>query len=292
MGSMDWRMADRKDALLPGKVVSQTVWSEQGDGVFYEVYDREEAAPGREGGQAAETPPAGGQSYESGQSYQSSQSYQSGQSRQSYEPVLVVAETDMPATGIARPVSAGRQSLLPYIWLAVFVAGLVGGTWFANHMAADKIPISGTWMADTVDKILDFDGNVGLFIHILIKRGGIFIFLAGMTLLCRRSLVLYLSTAYFGFCFGVVISSMTIVYGPKGLLQLLGFLLPHYLLYVPAYILLARWAARSFTPRRGRARKLTGADASALLFIAAMVICGCVLEGFVNPIWIHFFEKI
>ena len=65
-----------------------------------------------------------------------------------------------------------------------------------------------------------------MLIKILIKRFGIFLFLAGITLLCRRSLVLYLSAAYFGFCFGTVISVMTIQYGPEGLWILQKALLP------------------------------------------------------------------
>lgn len=179
-----------------------------------------------------------------------------------------------------------------YGWLLVFVVGLALGTVFVNY-GIDTTSLAGQqWMLSNVDKFTALSADTGFIIHILIKRAGFFIFLAGMTLLIRRSLLLYFSTVYYGFCFGVVISVMTVLYGMTGLWQLLGLLMPQYLLYIPAYVLLIK-LSQERTWHMGKRRK---SDILAFLMPAAlllaMMIAGCVLECYVNPIWLTFFKSL
>ena len=220
--------------------------------------------------------------------------------------MLVVQEAqDIPlsfgAYGQSQRAHKLRAGYGRYVWLLIFAAGLTAGTLFMNTAADTWANLSGDWMEELTGKVLDFDGNVETFIRILLKRGGIFIFLAGITLLWRRSLLLYLSTAYFGFCFGVVISSAAVSYGPSGLLMLLQLLLPHYMLYIPAFICLARQADKINAFRKNRAkngsrqagRRLVWRETAAAFLLAALLTAaGCVLECYVNPIWIKFFSNI
>ncbi len=184
-----------------------------------------------------------------------------------------------------------RSSGLSHIWLWLFLGGLLAGTAFVNWLAWGNTMYSGTQMGDFVQNLYDFPSGVGMLIKILIKRFGIFLFLAGITLLCRRSLVLYLSAAYFGFCFGTVISVMTIQYGPEGLWILLKALLPHYLLYVPAYMMVIKWAQDRFSGKTGARRRWDKEGIGILALSGVMFIAGSVLECYVSPIWAAFLEN-
>ena len=108
--------------------------------------------------------------------------------------MLVVQEAqDIPlsfgAYGQSQRAHKLRAGYWRYVWLLIFAAGLTAGTLFMNTAADTWANLSGDWMEELTGKVLDFDGNVETFIRILLKRGGIFIFLAGITLLWRRSLL-------------------------------------------------------------------------------------------------------
>lgn len=274
MGTMDWRMQggilsdasqkieDFKDVTEfhgeHGEIVAKTVRSERGDGVFYEVLNEQL------------------------------------QNQEISEPNWVIAKTELsvPASTLAIPEKVKKKQ--KFFWLALFVLGLAAGTLFVNFAAADRLSQSGAWMEAALSKMTGYEVNVGFFLHILIKRVGFFTFLALITLLCRRNLVLYLSTAYFGFCFGVVISSVTAVYGFQGLLQLLELLMPHYLMYIPAYILLLRWAQGQKKEHIRNRKKSTISPffLSGLVLWTVMLVAGCVMECYLNPLWIRFFQQL
>ena len=121
--------------------------------------------------------------------------------------------------------------------------------------------------------------QVGVLIHIFVKRFLIFIFLLAGTLLIRRSLILYLSTVYMGFCFGTVIAAATAAAGVGGLKLLAGLLLPQYLLYVPAYLFVLGFTDRIFhTSGQGfYVGRINYSGAFLLLFV--MVSVGCILKA-------------
>lgn len=199
-----------------------------------------------------------------------------------------ISLSDFQMSGGSRP----KEGSSIYGWLLVFVIGLALGTVFVNY-GIDATSLAGQqWAMSNVDKFMTLASDTGFLIHILLKRAGFFIFLAGITLLIRRSLILYFSTVYYGFCFGVVISVMTVLYGMKGLWQLLGLLLPHYLLYIPAYVLLIKVTSeRTWHTKRHWISDAKGLLVPALLLLA-MIIAGCVLECYVNPIWLKFFQGL
>ena len=173
-----------------------------------------------------------------------------------------------------------------WMWLAVFVAGLLAGTGLMNAAAFRGSGLGGDWMTELSIKVQDLTPDVGYFLYILAKRGLFFIFLAGMTLLCHKVLVLYLSTAYFGFCLGVIVSSATIAFGAKGLWLLLEFFLPHFLLYIPSYLMLIYWG-------QDQCGALCLKGRGSLLFFSFLTLAaGCVLECYANPVWAHFFRQM
>lgn len=274
MGAMDWRMrggilSDASQKIEDfndvtqfhgehGEIVAKTVRSERGDGVFYEVLNEEL------------------------------------QSQQKKESNWMIAKTELSVADPPLAIPEKIKKKHGLFWLVVFALGLVAGTLFINFAAGDRILQSGVWMEMILSKMTEYEVNVGFLLHILIKRVGFFTFLALITLLCRRNLVLYLSTAYFGFCFGVVISSVTVVYGFKGMLLLMELLIPHYFIYIPAYILLLHWAQgqKKEHIKNPKKRTITPFFLSRLLLWTVVLISGCVMECYLNPLWIRFFQQL
>ncbi|MBB5265157.1 hypothetical protein HNP82_002296 [Catenibacillus scindens] len=214
---------------------------------------------------------------------QESQEDQGGQSLDHDLPYPPVVRS-FPEQKVMKTVTRRKKGY--WSWLVVFLAGLLAGTGFINIAAFGENGLGGEWMAELSIKIQELTPDVGYFLYILAKRGLFFIFLVGMTLLCRRSLILYLSTAYFGFCLGVIVSWATVAYGAKGLWLLLEFFLPHFLLYIPSYLMMIRWSQAQYPALYLKGR-------GSLLFFAFLTLAvGCVLECYANPVWAHFFVTI
>ena len=84
---------------------------------------------------------------------------------------------------------------------------------------------------------------------------------------------------------------VTIQYGPEGLWILLKALLPHYLLYVPAYMMVIKWAQDRFSGKTGARRRWDKEGIGILALSGVMFIAGSVLECYVSPIWAAFLEN-
>ena len=74
-----------------------------------------------------------------------------------------------------------------------------------------------------------------------------------------------------GLSAGAVLTTLSARYGLGGILLFSGCVLPHQLLLVPGFLLLLDWCARKLEKRK-------------LLIPLAVVITGCLLESYVNPI--------
>lgn len=190
---------------------------------------------------------------------------------------------------MGKAVAVENRKKIYYLWLALFAAGLLLGTLFINLCMYGIAGESGAQLAEIVDKSSQAEADIYLFIHILLKRSIIFIFLVGTTLLCRTSLILYFSTLYIGFCFGSVISSVTISLGMPGVIRLFACLMPHYVFYAFAWILLL---LSSHEMKKGDYKQPERKERLALIGIACCVVAGCVSECYVSPVWQRFFEKI
>lgn len=101
---------------------------------------------------------------------------------------------------------------------------------------------------------------------------------------------------------GMTITAATIRFGIKGLLLILGSVFPHQLLLIPAYIMLLGWCYENCS--RGRAsdqyavpyyrsrKQQLLRQGIMLLWIWMVILIGCILESYVNPILISDLVKI
>ena len=84
--------------------------------------------------------------------------------------------------------------------------------------------------------------GVALLPYVILSRGGwsVFMILAGTTYLSRAANVFFLS--WLGMSMGNMSMSCILRYGLQGFPLLYGLLFPQWLLYLPAFLLLASWS--------------------------------------------------
>ena len=115
-----------------------------------------------------------------------------------------------------------------------------------------------------------------------INRNGLFLFSLRQRLIPTAFLVLLAAAGVAGigtFCFlffgglsaGAVMTALSMRYGLGGILLFAGCILPHQLILIPGFLMLLDWCARKLEKRK-------------LLIPLAVVITGCFLESYVNPI--------
>ena len=166
--------------------------------------------------------------------------------------------------------------------IGLFAAYFGRGIWFQTTGILDE---------DTLYrmKYMTVDSGV-LFAYVLCKR-------------CRNFFVLILmATTYlglvfcggitvkYGFSIGFFISTAIYRYGIKGLLLGIVGAFPQYLCYVPAILLLIRWCEelhRSiyfYHNITGQGKKSLPGRLGKLALILMVLVFGCILECFVNPV--------
>ena len=166
--------------------------------------------------------------------------------------------------------------------IGLFAAYFGRGIWFQTTGILDE---------DTLYrmKYMTVDSGV-LFAYVLCKR-------------CRNFFVLiimattYLGLAFcggitvkYGFSIGFFISTAIYRYGIKGLLLGIVGAFPQYLCYVPAILLLIRWCEdlhRSiyfYHNITGQGKKSLPGRLGKLALILMVLVFGCILECFVNPV--------
>lgn len=95
------------------------------------------------------------------------------------------------------------------------------------------------------------------------------------------NMYVYLNVLWYGTSSGMFLAVVLMRYGIKGLLLLVSGMFPHYLIYVPAVIL-----TMMLTKEK---RTVNSKYFGQLFVITVVVIIGCILECYVNPVVV---EKI
>lgn len=178
-----------------------------------------------------------------------------------------------------------------YFWLLLFAGGLALGTVFANYGMDMSTYIQYSILGDLSNYIKNSTtGSQAVFLHLCLTRIGLFVILGALTFLIRYRIPLYLATAYYGFAFGVVISMLTVTYAAKSIFVLIGMIFPQYLCYIPAFLWLLRFfddlSKGNYYTAQKRKYYVIG-----IFVIIAVTFLGCLLESYVNPVWLKFLLK-
>lgn len=182
-----------------------------------------------------------------------------------------------------------REVKRGHLWLFLFVIGLVIGTLFANYgfdLASLQKSFLENYQVNIINKEILWSD---LFVHILISRAAVFLLLGVLIYFFKSNMILYLTTVYLGFAFGVIISLLTVSYGVKSYLVLLGMMFPQFFVYIALYILMIKIAdyQKSFGTEVFFKEKRIGYQKIILIVIIALVI-GSFLESYINPVFFKY----
>ena len=176
---------------------------------------------------------------------------------------------------------------LRFLFLIGFVIGL-SAAYFGRRIWFQTTGILDEDMLYRM-KYMTVDSGV-LFAYVLCKRCRNFFVLIIMATTYLGLVFCGGITVKYGFSIGFFISTAIYRYGIKGLLLGIVGAFPQYLCYVPAILLLIRWCEelhRSiyfYHNITGQGKKSLPGRLGKLALILMVLVLGCILECFVNPV--------
>ncbi len=182
-----------------------------------------------------------------------------------------------------------------------FLAGLMAGVIYVSFRAD-------SWGAEQqmvntalLKRLGTMEIDTGMFFwYVLRKRLTALWMLAILATTFAGLVTIYLFVFWTGISAGIMSSTLVLQFGIKGGILFAGGLLPQYLCYIPAFLMMFAWCMRVYLQlyggeyagyaeeRSGKGRQLI----PAILVIHGVVITGVFLESYVNPNFITEILKI
>lgn len=187
-------------------------------------------------------------------------------------------------------------------WLYLFLGGFLVGTLVMNLWRSSFLEEMDLLNTSAINRLtyLEVDSQA-FFGYVLRERLGMAVLLCLMATTCIGVAAMAVYMVWMGAMAGMFLSVAAIRYGLKGILLVLAGIVPHYLLLVPACIMLLNWCysvcVRLYYPHRdkevfyGNAKQYKMKKFLQLMIILLVVIIGCLLESYVNPILFSNFLK-
>lgn len=192
-----------------------------------------------------------------------------------------------------------KEGNLPF--LTIFTAGIVAGIFFMN--LGKSILLENTGLLDEYTlydmKYMTVDSSA-LFYYVVKQRLGSVLVLAVLATTYLGLVVCGGFVLWYGLCTGAFLATAVIRYGIKGILLVLVGIFPQYLIYVPAVMGMLVWCRklyraiyldRSFTAEWTNSFGLPKCLLQ-LAGILCVLVVGCVLESFLNPLFVQALLKI
>ncbi len=180
-------------------------------------------------------------------------------------------------------------------WALPFFAGLLAGIVLVYFNTEVFLSESGFLSRVSLERLGRVDVNESIFfLYVLRKRIGMLWLAAILSTTFAGIVTTYLFVLWAGVCGGVVAAVSVMRYGIKGFLLLAGGMMPHFLLYIPAFLLVADWCfqicTRLYYPVRDYTEVHTGSVSQRagilgnFLLFHGVVIIGAIFESYVNPV--------
>lgn len=180
------------------------------------------------------------------------------------------------------------------VYLISFLAGIV----LANTLGVEELRHYGILNEYFVKQLLYASINYDdLLFYVAENRGAVFLllFLLGITRIGIPTHFVYL--AWNGFSFGVAMVSVIVNFGIRGIPVLCALLFPHYLFYIPLYLIL--FGLSCYLGKREMKRQsASGGLPEKVLFLGGIVMTlglffiGIMTESYVNPLIMKKLVKI
>lgn len=197
---------------------------------------------------------------------------------------------------------AGKKSIYMF-WFYIFLGSFFLGVFIMNIGDGFWLSQDGIFSAASVNRLKYIEIDSGRFLKYVLKNRmgeGIVMILLSTTGIGLISV--YACIVWQGMLAGMTITAAVMRYGVKGLLLILGGMFPHQLLLVPAQIMLLGWCyensrkaqvcGRYMQPYTGSKKQQMIRQGILLAWIGAVIIIGCILESYVNPILVFDLVKL
>ncbi len=185
-----------------------------------------------------------------------------------------------------------RDKKLPL--LTIFTVGVFAGMVVMNLGKSALLENTGLLDEYTLYqmKYMTVDSSA-LFYYVLGQRMKSLLILAVLSTTYLGIFVCGGITFWYGVCAGAFLAASVLRYGIKGILLVVVGLFPHYVIYVPAMILMLLWCMRIYGKIYLDKSEISISRALIqLLGILLVFSVGCVLEGFLNPFFLRGFLQI
>lgn len=186
-----------------------------------------------------------------------------------------------------------------YLFLGSFLLGVVVMN-MGNEMLLSE---NGIFSNASIGRLqyIEIDSN-GFFQYVLKHRMGEGVVLMILSATGFGLISVYACIIWQGILAGMTVTTAIIRYGIRGLLLLLGGMFPHQLLLIPVKIMLLGWCyenccrlhfpGKYMQPYYKSGKQQYLRQAIGILWIGVVIIIGCILESYVNPILISDLVKI
>ena len=181
-------------------------------------------------------------------------------------------------------------------WIVLFLAGFLMGMILVYMKSSVFTGDNGIFNEASMNRLKYMKiENSDFLCYVMVKRIKGFLLLGLLSTTCIGMLVSYGAAAWQGIMTGMIIAAAVARFGIKGLLLVIISFFPHQLLLFPAGIMMLLWCHHNYSMFAyagkkawsvGNGRVHCMRQLGMLLWILAVVIIGCVLESYVNPLLI------
>ncbi|MGN0377462.1 MAG: stage II sporulation protein M [Suilimivivens sp.] len=181
------------------------------------------------------------------------------------------------------------------IWFLIFVAGFLLGILIMNFGSSRFMQNGELFDMTAMYRMKYFEVDSESFLkYELPQRLRDFLLLLVISTTCFGIVAAYLWIAWQGILAGMVITAAIIKFGIKGILLILAGIFPQHLLFIPAAVMMLCWSCQTccllyfpeksiFLPFQNKKRQYLH-QLGMILWIICVVVIGCILECYVNPI--------
>lgn len=181
-------------------------------------------------------------------------------------------------------------------WFYLFLGGFILGVLLMN--LGDELFLTEDGIFSTSEmlrlKYLEVEG-ADFFSYVLKRRIQAMLLPALLSTTVIGCMAVYGCLIWHGMLTGMLITAAVIRFGSRGLLLVFAGGFPHQFLLFPAMIMLFLWCYENCSEKKlylRRGRRYFMRQALSLLWISFMVLVGCILESYVNPMLLSDVLKI
>jgi len=187
-----------------------------------------------------------------------------------------------------------KRSMISF-WFYLFLGGFIFGIFLMNAGWEVLLTEEGLFAASDINRLkyLDIDGGK-FFPYVLKKRAESILIPVLLSTTVLSCIVVYGYLIWQGMLMGMMLTAALIRFGLKGVLLVAAGVFPHQLLLFPAMVMVLIWCHdRQQSNRYSSGAKLYYMQkAVSVLWICFMLLTGCILESYVNPILVSEVLKI